>query len=57
MVGRVPFSCSDRVFVIRTNAGGSRFNYSEWVGNATGAAISNAYYRDNRDWEDNTENW
>jgi hypothetical protein len=44
-----------RVFVTRTDGGGSRFNYSEWVGNATTVAISNAYYRDNRDWEDNTE--
>ena len=44
-----------RVFVTRTDVGGSRFNYSEWVGNATAVAISNAYYRDNRNWEDNTE--
>ena len=44
-----------RVFVTRTDGGGSRFNYSEWVGNATTVAISNGYYRDNRDWEDNTE--
>ena len=44
-----------RVFVTRTDAGGSRFNFSEWGGNATAVAISNAYYRDNRNWQDNTE--
>jgi hypothetical protein len=35
-----------RVMVTRTDAGGTRFNFSEWVGNATGVAISNAYYPD-----------
>jgi len=44
-----------RVFVTRTDDGGSRFNFSEWGGNATAVAISNAYYRDNRNWQDNTE--
>jgi hypothetical protein len=37
-----------RVMVTRTDAGGTRFNFSEWVGNATAAAISNAYYTDGR---------
>jgi hypothetical protein len=37
-----------RVMVTRTDSGGKRFNFSEWVGNATGTAISNAYYPDNR---------
>jgi hypothetical protein len=43
-----------RVFVTRTDSGGTRFNYSEWLGNATGVAISNAYHPDGRDWSDNT---
>jgi hypothetical protein len=37
-----------RVMVTRTDSGGTRFNFSEWVGNATAAAISNSYYPDNR---------
>jgi hypothetical protein len=37
-----------RVFVTHTDSGGVRFNYSEVLGNATGVAISNAYYPDNR---------
>jgi hypothetical protein len=43
-----------RVFVTRTDSGGTRFNYSEWVGNATGVAISNLYHPDSRDWQDNS---
>jgi hypothetical protein len=43
-----------RVFVTRTDAGGTRFNYSEWLGNATGVAISNTYHPDQRDALDNT---
>jgi len=42
-----------RVFVTRTDSGGTRFNYSERLGNATGVAISNAYHPDERDWSDN----
>jgi hypothetical protein len=44
-----------RVFVTRTDSGGSRFNFSELLGNATGTAISNAYYPDNRTVGDNVE--
>jgi hypothetical protein len=44
-----------RIFVTRTDSGGTRFNYSEWLGNATGVAISNTYHPDERDWLDNTE--
>jgi hypothetical protein len=50
--GRVGYAAS-RIFVTRTDAGGTRFNYSEWVGNATAVAISNAYYPDNRTAVDN----
>ena len=43
-----------RVFVTHKDAGGTRFNYSEWLGNATTVAISNAYYPDDRHFTDNT---
>lgn len=42
-----------RVFVTHKDSGGTRFNYSEWIGNAAGVAISNAYYPDNRTFLDN----
>lgn len=44
-----------RVFVTRTDAGGTRFNFSELLGNSTGTAISNLYYPDARDVADNVE--
>ena len=34
----------NRLFVTRTDAGETRFNYSESIGNATAAAISNVYH-------------
>ena len=34
----------NRLFVTRTDAGATRFNYSESIGNAAAAAISNVYY-------------
>ncbi len=34
----------NRLFVTRTDAGATRFNYSESIGNACAAAISNVYY-------------
>jgi hypothetical protein len=37
-----------RVFVTHADSGGTRFNYSEWLGNASAVAISNAYYPDGR---------
>ncbi len=46
-----------RVFVTRTDSGGTRFNFSEILGNATGAAISNAYEPDGRTAADNFEKW
>jgi hypothetical protein len=42
-----------RVIVTRTDSGGTRFNYSEWSGNAMGVAISNAWHPDSRDVSDN----
>ena len=40
---RFSYSLS-RLFVTRTDSGHARFNYSESVGNATAAAISNIYH-------------
>jgi hypothetical protein len=37
-----------RVFVTRTDSGGSRFNYSEVIGNSTQVGISTAYYPGSR---------
>lgn len=37
-----------RVLVTHEDSGGTRFNYSEWLGNATAVAISNAYYPESR---------
>ena len=42
-----------RVIVTHKDAGGMRFNYSEWLGNASAVAISNAYYPDSRAISDN----
>jgi hypothetical protein len=42
------FYALTRVFVTRTDNGGKRFNFSEVLGNATGVAISNAYYPEGR---------
>jgi hypothetical protein len=46
-----------RVFVTKTDAGGTRFNFSEITGNAVGTAISNAYTPDQRTVGDNIETW
>jgi len=44
-----------RIFVCRNDSGKWDFNYSELLGNATSAAISNAYYPDTRTVHDNVE--
>jgi hypothetical protein len=44
-----------RVLVTQRDSGGARFNYSEWIGNASAVAISNAYYPENRTVLDNVE--
>jgi hypothetical protein len=41
--GRVGYALS-RIVVTKTDSGGSRFNFSEWVGNGSVAAIGNLYY-------------
>ena len=42
-----------RIFVTRTDSGGSRFNTSEILGNALATGIANAYYPDGRNLQDN----
>jgi hypothetical protein len=37
-----------QIFWTHTDSGGTQFNFSEIVGNATAVAIGNAYYPDNR---------
>ena len=44
-----------RIFVTRLDNGGRSFNFSEWLGNATGVAISNLYYPDTRTAGSNVE--
>jgi hypothetical protein len=51
------FYAATRVFVTRTDSGGTRFNFSEILGNAAGTAISNAYTPDQRDVGDNLQTW
>jgi hypothetical protein len=38
-----------QTFWTHSNTGATQFNYSEIIGNSTAVAISNWYYRDNRD--------
>ncbi len=44
-----------QIIVTRTDSGGRTFNFSEWGGNATAAAIGNAYYPDTRNAADNVQ--
>jgi hypothetical protein len=44
-----------RVIVTDKDGGGKQFDYSEWLGNATAVAISQAYHPDNRTAADATE--
>ena len=37
-----------QIFWTHRDSGGKQFNYSEWLGNSTAAAMSNAYYPDQR---------
>ncbi len=43
IIKRVGYALT-RVMVTHKDSGGSHFNYSEWLGNASAVAISNAYY-------------
>ena len=37
-----------QIFWTHSDTGATQFNYSEIIGNSTAVAVSNAYYRDNR---------
>ena len=52
MISRVGYALT-RVLVTHKDSGGRRFNYSEWLGNASAVAISNAYYPENLTLRDN----
>lgn len=45
--GRVGYALS-RIVVTKTDSGGSRFNFSEWLGNGGVAALGNLYYPDQK---------
>ena len=44
-----------QIFVARMDSGHKSFNFSEWGGNSLAVAISNAYYPDTRNWNDNLQ--
>ena len=44
-----------RIFICKTDSGAKTFNVSEWGGNAAATAISNAYYPDTRNANDNVQ--
>ena len=47
----------EQIVVCKNDQGKRVFNLSEWGGNAMSTAISNAYYPDTRDWNDNLQKW
>jgi hypothetical protein len=48
---------AEQIVVCKNDQGKRVFNLSEWGGNAMSTAISNAYYPDTRDWNDNLQKW
>ncbi len=47
-----------RLVITRTDSGSETFNFSEIVGNALGAGVSNLYYpRQERTWGSNADKW
>jgi hypothetical protein len=53
---RVGYAAS-RIFVTRTDSGGTRINLSELLGNAGATAFSNVYYADTRTARDNAQKY
>ena len=53
-LGRTYYALT-RILVTRTDAGGTRFNFSEVAGNTVATVISNAYNPDTRDASENLE--
>jgi len=54
--GRTGYALT-RVLVTHTDRGGTRFNFSEVIGNGVMAGVGNAYYPDNRGLEDTVQRW
>ena len=54
ILGRTGYALK-QIVICRTDSGGHAFNLSEWGGNATAVAISNAYYPDTRTAIDNVQ--
>jgi hypothetical protein len=52
---RRTFYAISRVVVTKTDSGGTRFNFSEFVGNGIDASVGNAYYPDERGFGDTME--
>lgn len=52
--GRAWYAVS-RIFVTKTDSGHTTFNLAEWGGNAAAVALSNAYYPDTRNVNDNVQ--
>ena len=53
--GKRIFYAVSRIFVTPTDKNHMTFNFAEWGGNAVAVAISNAYYKDGRNADDNME--
>jgi hypothetical protein len=49
------FYALEQIMVARMDSGKKTFNFSEWGGAASAAAISNLYYPNSRDWDDNLQ--
>lgn len=49
------FYALEQIMVARMDSGKKTFNFSEWGGAAAAAAVSNAYYPNSRDWDDNLQ--
>jgi hypothetical protein len=51
------FYAVSRIFVTKRDSGRASFNFSEVAGNGIASGIGLAYYSDNRDFKDFSENW
>lgn len=49
------FYSMTRIFVTKTDTGGTRFNFSELLGNSIAVGVSNSYYPDTRTVSDNVQ--
>ena len=51
------FYAIEQIVICKNDKGERVFNLAEWGGNAAATAVSNAYYPDTRDWNDNLQKW